>query len=85
MLKRDEKLFGTVLRLLMHVFSAFKFDLKSKLSHKRFVLPTGAPERNVTLRYLSLVEVDLAERQEHLFDDSLIHQDHFFIRVLLEN
>src|SRR5580698_1157260 len=53
-----------------------EFQLEGELAHQRLVLAARPPQTNVALGHQALTEVELSQRQQHLFDDTAVDQLH---------
>src|SRR5580658_2746758 len=83
LLQRYEKLFATLLGLLVDVFPGIEFHLKREFPYQGLVFTACPPQGHVALPHLPLAEVQFAQFEQHLFDDGFTHQAHFFIGLSL--
>src|SRR5271157_3996819 len=83
-LQRDVELRRQFLLLFAYVFPAIDLHLESELSDQRLMLAASAPQPDVARANQALSEVELTKRQQHLFDDSFVHQGDLLVSRLLD-
>src|SRR6266542_1975478 len=79
----QEELLDATLHLRVQVVLPVELRLERVLADERRVVAPGPPQAEVVLRDHALAEVELAEVEEHLLDDGLVHQlDLIIVRPL---
>src|SRR3974390_3064633 len=84
-LQRKVELSRQLLGLVGQQFPERELHLEGELAHQLLMLAASAPQADVALAHHALAKVQLAQRQQHFFDDALIDKGNAFIRRLLNH
>src|SRR5215469_12484026 len=74
LLQDNVELRGEYLLFFSDIFSARELQLEGELSDELFVFASRAPQTDVALPCYTFAEVQLAERKQHFFHNSLVYQ-----------